>query len=159
MLVDSKALELSTLDMVIDIQSNRKTSSMVGFSADDERLFGEAAQAQFYRTPQNVVPALKRVLGRSASQDAEVAAYKADYRDVKLSEDSARGTARFSVKGNELSAEDLLVMELQAAKRMAEVHAQTVQGASSSTIGSTTVARYHRTRFATRNQRRCFDHP
>jgi molecular chaperone DnaK (HSP70) len=75
-LVDSEALELSLLDMVLDMQSNRRNPSLVGFPSDEERVFSDSALSLWFRNPQRAFPALKRLLGRTFD-DPEVAAYQA----------------------------------------------------------------------------------
>jgi len=103
--------------VITNVEGNRTTPSMVGFTDSGERLVGQAAKRQAITNPDNTVYAVKRLIGRKFDS-AEV------QRDIKISPfqitKASNNDAQITIKGQDHSAAEISSMILQKMKQTAE---------------------------------------
>lgn len=97
----------------------RTTPSVVAFSKDGEQLVGAAARRQAVTNPKETFQAIKRLIGRKAS-DAEVLKAKeaSSYEIVP----SANGDAWVRAKGGQMSPQEISAAILSKVKAAAEAY-------------------------------------
>ncbi|KAJ3154180.1 Hypoxia up-regulated protein 1 [Geranomyces michiganensis] len=106
------------LDIVLNTESKRKTPSVVLVKEGDRR-YGSDAVALSTRFPQDNYPALKNLLGK-LYDDPVAAAYRDTFAN-RMVRDPARGTVSFTFnETTTFSVEELVAMQLAAAKKQAE---------------------------------------
>ena len=97
----------------------RTTPSIVGFTANGERLVGQSAKRQAVTNAQNTVYAVKRLIGRKAKSD-EVRRQieRSPYRIIE----APNGDAWVSVAGKDMSPPEVSAMVLGRMKEIAEAY-------------------------------------
>ncbi|KAJ3140974.1 Hypoxia up-regulated protein 1 [Geranomyces variabilis] len=106
------------LDIVLNTESKRKTPSVVLVKQGDRR-YGSDAVALSTRFPQDNYPALKNLLGK-LYDDPIAAAYRDTFAN-RMVRDPIRGTVSFTFnETTTFSVEELVAMQLAAAKKQAE---------------------------------------
>ncbi|KAJ3184592.1 Hypoxia up-regulated protein 1 [Geranomyces variabilis] len=106
------------LDIVLNTESKRKTPSVVLVRQGDRR-YGSDAVALSTRFPQDNYPALKNLLGK-LYDDPIAAAYRDTFAN-RMVRDPVRGTVSFTFnETTTFSVEELVAMQLAAAKKQAE---------------------------------------
>ena len=108
------------VEIIANDQGNRITPSYVAFTADGERLIGDAAKNQAAQNPENTVCDAKRLIGRKWG-DAEI---KRDVKlfPFKLVEKKGKPAIQVSLKGEKkvFTPEEISAMVLQKMKDTAE---------------------------------------
>ncbi|MCZ6603582.1 MAG: Hsp70 family protein, partial [Alphaproteobacteria bacterium] len=100
-------------------EGTRTTPSMVAFTADDERVVGQAAKRQAVTNPENTLFAIKRLIGRRfddpmVKKDAELVPYEIVQAN--------NGDAWVDIKGSNYSPSEISAFILQKMKETAEAH-------------------------------------
>ncbi|MCZ6763497.1 MAG: Hsp70 family protein, partial [Alphaproteobacteria bacterium] len=100
-------------------EGTRTTPSMVAFTADDERVVGQAAKRQAVTNPENTLFAIKRLIGRRfddpmVNKDAELVPYEIVQAN--------NGDAWVDIKGSNYSPSEISAFILQKMKETAEAH-------------------------------------
>ena len=103
--------------IIPNAEGARTTPSIVGFTANGERLVGQSAKRQAVTNAQNTVYAVKRLIGRKAKSD-EVRRQieRSPYRIIE----APNGDAWVSVAGKDMSPPEVSAMVLQRMKEIAE---------------------------------------
>eukprot|EP00965_Chrysotila_dentata_P242008 6204638-Pleurochrysis_carterae.AAC.1 len=109
----------SRVEIIANDQGNRITPSYVAWTADDQRLIGDAAKNQAAANPENTVFDAKRLIGRKFS-DASV---QTDMKHwpFKVVDKGGKPMISVDAKGRkEFSAEEISAMVLSKMKQVAE---------------------------------------
>jgi len=105
------------IDLVLNIQSGRKTPTNIGFTDRNERIFGEQARSALTKFPTTVYGGLQQLVGRSLKHPSVLHALNHYFYSVK-----EESNGRFSLVANNdvlYPPEDLLAMILQSARETA----------------------------------------
>ncbi|TIC74054.1 actin-like ATPase domain-containing protein [Wallemia mellicola] len=105
------------LDVVLDKDSSRKLQSTVGFK-NTERLFGKQALQNSNRNPESSFSNLKLLLGKSEHSDS-FSRWNSIWSAAKWSP-TDRGTLALHTPTDSFTVEELLAMQFQYAKQLAE---------------------------------------
>jgi heat shock protein 5 len=111
------------VEIIPNDQGNRITPSYVAFTADGERLIGDAAKNQLTSNPENTVFDAKRLIGREWG-DSSVQ-HDAKYFPFKLVEKNKKPHIKVQVaegKDQEFAAEEISAMVLVKMKETAEAY-------------------------------------
>jgi len=112
------------VEIIPNDQGNRITPSYVAFTADGERLIGDAAKNQLTSNPENTVFDAKRLIGREWS-DSSVQ-HDAKYFPFKLKEKNKKPHIEVQVgadgKTTQFAAEEISAMVLVKMKETAEAY-------------------------------------
>lgn len=108
-------MEKGESKVIQNSEGGRTTPSVVGFTADGERLVGQVAKRQAVTNPENTIYSIKRFMGRRYSEVAEEIAM-VPYSVVKGPKDGAR----VKVGEKEYSAPEISALVLQKLKEAAE---------------------------------------
>ena len=108
------------LDVVLDKDSSRKLQSTVGFK-NTERLFGKQALQNSNRNPESSFSNLKLLLGKSEHSDS-FSRWNSIWSAAKWSP-TDRGTLALHTPTDSFTVEELLAMQFQYAKQLAEIEA------------------------------------
>jgi len=112
------------VEIIPNDQGNRITPSYVAFTADGERLIGDAAKNQLTSNPENTVFDAKRLIGREWS-DSSVQ-HDAKYFPFKLKEKNKKPHIEVQVgadgKTTQFAAEEISAMVLTKMKETAEAY-------------------------------------
>src|SRR6056300_538490 len=107
----------STPKVIENAEGARTTPSMVAFTADGERLVGQAAKRQAVTNPENTLFAIKRLIGRRFSDPAT----KKEQKHLPFNiVDGGNGDAWVEVKGEKYSPSQISAFILQKMKETAE---------------------------------------
>lgn len=101
--------------VIENIEGARTTPSIVAFTEKGERLIGQAAKRQAVTNPENTFYAIKRLIGRKAS-DPEISKYKTPYHIIS----GDNGDAWVSSRGKKLSPSEISAAILTKMKETAE---------------------------------------
>lgn len=104
------------VEIIANDQGNRITPSYVAFTAEGERLIGDAAKNQLTTNPENTVFDAKRLIGREFSdatvqQDAKLFPFKVINKNAKPHVEVATGQGNKAFAPEEISAMVLLKMK------------------------------------------------
>ena len=110
------------LEIIANDQGNRITPSVVAFTAEGDRLIGEAAKNQLPQNPENTIFDVKRLIGRKYS-DAEVQRDKKLY-PFDIVEKDGKPMVQVTVKGQkkQFAPEEISAMVLTKMKETAEAY-------------------------------------
>lgn len=110
------------VEIIANDQGNRITPSYVAFTADNERLIGDAAKNQLTTNPENTVFDAKRLIGREYS-DKNVQA-DAKHFPFKVINKSSKPQIEVEVAGEQKSfaPEEISAMVLSKMKEVAEAY-------------------------------------
>jgi len=111
------------VEIIPNDQGNRITPSYVAFTADGERLIGDAAKNQLTSNPENTVFDAKRLIGREWG-DSSVQ-HDAKYFPFKLVEKNKKPHIKVQVaegKDQDFAAEEISAMVLTKMKETAEAY-------------------------------------
>merc|ERR1719516_659110 len=110
------------VDIIANDQGNRITPSYVAFTADGERLVGDAAKNQLTTNPENTVFDAKRMIGREWSDKAVQSDIK--YFPFKVVEKSAKPSIQVETSqgAKSFAAEEISAMVLTKMKETAEAY-------------------------------------
>merc|ERR1712002_991155 len=110
------------VEIIANDQGNRITPSYVAFTADNERLIGDAAKNQLTTNPENTVFDAKRLIGREFS-DKNVQA-DAKHFPFKVINKSNKPSIEVTVGGEKktFAAEEISAMVLNKMKETAEAY-------------------------------------
>jgi len=110
------------VEIIANDQGNRITPSYVAFTADNERLIGDAAKNQLTTNPENTVFDAKRLIGREFS-DKNVQA-DAKHFPFKVINKSNKPSIEVTVGGEQkaFAPEEISAMVLQKMKEVAEAY-------------------------------------
>jgi molecular chaperone DnaK len=105
--------------IIPNAEGARTTPSIVGFTANGERLVGQPAKRQAVTNAANTIYAVKRLIGRKA-KDPEVRRQieRSPYRIIE----APNGDAWVSVAGKEMSPPEVSAMVLARMKEIAETY-------------------------------------
>jgi molecular chaperone DnaK len=105
--------------IIPNAEGARTTPSIVGFTANGERLVGQPAKRQAVTNATNTIYAVKRLIGRKA-KDPEVRRQieRSPYRIIE----APNGDAWVSVAGKEMSPPEVSAMVLARMKEIAETY-------------------------------------
>merc|ERR1712004_303093 len=108
------------VDIIANDQGNRITPSYVAFTAEGERLVGDAAKNQLTSNPENTVFDAKRLIGRDWTDKAVQSDMK--YFPFKLINKNDKPHVQVDTKDGEkvFAAEEISSMVLQKMKEVAE---------------------------------------
>merc|ERR550517_2286944 len=108
------------VEIIANDQDNRITPSYVAFTADNERLVGDAAKNQLTTNPENTVFDAKRLIGREWTDKAVQSDMK--YFPFKLINKNDKPHIQVDTKDGEkvFAAEEISSMVLQKMKEVAE---------------------------------------
>ncbi|XP_065184104.1 endoplasmic reticulum chaperone BiP-like [Sycon ciliatum] len=108
------------VEIIANDQGNRITPSYVAFTADGDRLIGDAAKNQLTSNPENTVFDAKRLIGRSWDDDSVKKDLK--YWPFKVSEKNSKPHISAEVKGKQtlFAPEEISAMVLTKMKETAE---------------------------------------
>ena len=105
------------IKVIPNAEGARTTPSVVGFSANGERLVGQIAKRQATTNPQHTVFAVKRLMGRKLdSPDVQKQIALSPYQIVA----SPNGDAWVKVQGRDLSPPEVSAIVLATMKQVAE---------------------------------------
>lgn len=110
-------MEGKNAKVIENSEGARTTPSMVGFSADGEKLVGQTAKRQGVTNPENTIFAVKRLIGRTfddptTQKDAKLVPYKISRSD--------NGDAWVEARGDKFSPSQISAFILQKMKETAE---------------------------------------
>jgi len=111
------------VEIIPNDQGNRITPSYVAFTAEGERLIGDAAKNQLTSNPENTIFDAKRLIGREWSDKS--VQHDMKYFPFKLLEKSKKPHIQVSVKEGEkktFAAEEISAMVLNKMKETAEAY-------------------------------------
>jgi heat shock protein 5 len=110
------------VEIIANDQGNRITPSYVAFTADNERLIGDAAKNQLTSNPENTVFDAKRLIGREFKDAAVQSDMK--YWPFKVVEKQTKPFVRVEVNGQQkqFAAEEISAMVLTKMKDIAEAY-------------------------------------
>jgi len=110
------------VEIIANDQGNRITPSYVAFTAEGERLIGDAAKNQLTTNPENTVFDAKRLIGREWSDSA--VQHDLKYFPFKVSERQSKPvvTVETSTGDKTFSAEEISSMVLIKMKEVAEAY-------------------------------------
>jgi len=111
------------VEIIPNDQGNRITPSYVAFTADGERLIGDAAKNQLTSNPENTVFDAKRLIGREWS-DSSVQ-HDAKFFPFKLTEKNKKPHIKVNInegETKEFAAEEISAMVLVKMKETAEAY-------------------------------------
>merc|ERR1712142_583911 len=110
------------VEIIANDQGNRITPSYVAFTADGERLIGDAAKNQLTTNPENTVFDAKRLIGREWSDKAVQSDIK--YFPFKVVEKSAKPHVKVETSQGQktFAAEEISAMVLTKMKETAEAY-------------------------------------
>jgi len=110
------------VEIIANDQGNRITPSYVAFTADGERLIGDAAKNQLTTNPENTVFDAKRLIGREWSDKAVQSDIK--YFPFKVVEKSAKPSIQVETSqgAKSFAAEEISAMVLTKMKETAEAY-------------------------------------
>jgi len=110
------------VEIIANDQGNRITPSYVAFTADNERLIGDAAKNQLTTNPENTVFDAKRLIGREFN-DKNVQA-DAKHFPFKVINKSNKPSIEVTVGGEQkaFAPEEISAMVLQKMKEVAEAY-------------------------------------
>jgi len=110
------------VEIIANDQGNRITPSYVAFTADGERLIGDAAKNQLTTNPENTVFDAKRLIGRDWSDKAVQSDIK--YFPFKVIEKSAKPNIQVDTSqgAKTFAAEEISAMVLTKMKETAEAY-------------------------------------
>jgi len=110
------------VEIIANDQGNRITPSYVAFTADGERLIGDAAKNQLTTNPENTVFDAKRLIGREFKDQAVQSDMK--YWPFKVVEKNTKPYVRVSVNNEDklFTAEEISAMVLGKMKEIAEAY-------------------------------------
>ena len=112
-------MEGSTAQVIENSEGARTTPSMVGFTNEGETLIGQPAKRQAVTNPTNTLYSIKRLIGRSFSDDKIKKEIKnAPYSIVK----SENGDAWVEVNDKKYAPSQISAYILQKMKETAEKH-------------------------------------
>ena len=100
-------------------EGTRTTPSMVAFTENKERLIGQSAKRQAVTNPENTLFAIKRLIGRSHSDD--IVQKDNDLVPFKIVKGD-NGDAWFESRGQKYSPSQISAFILQKMKETAENH-------------------------------------
>ena len=111
-----------TVEIIANDQGNRITPSVVAFTAEGDRLIGEAAKNQLPQNPENTIFDVKRLIGRKYG-DAEVQRDKKLY-PFDIVEKDGKPMVQVTVKGQkkQFAPEEISAMVLTKMKETAEAY-------------------------------------
>ena len=105
--------------IIPNAEGARTTPSIVGFTANGERLVGQPAKRQAVTNATNTVYAVKRLIGRKAKSDeARRQIERSPYKIIE----APNGDAWVSVAGKEMSPPEVSAMILARMKEIAEAY-------------------------------------
>lgn len=109
-------------EIIANDQGNRITPSYVAFTADGERLIGDAAKNQLTTNPENTVFDAKRLIGREWSDRA--VQHDIKFFPFKVIEKNSKPHIRVLVNGEEkvFAPEEISAMVLGKMKETAEAY-------------------------------------
>ena len=105
----------SNAKVIENAEGVRTTPSIVAFTDKGERLVGQAAKRQAVTNPENTFYAIKRLIGRKAT-DPEISKYKTPYHIVS----GDNGDAWVSSRGKKMSPSEISAAVLTKMKETAE---------------------------------------
>ena len=110
------------VEIIANDQGNRITPSYVAFTADGERLIGDAAKNQLTLNPENTVFDAKRLIGRT--WDDKSVQHDIKYWPFKVHQKNNKPHVEVDVKGERTSfaAEEISAMVLGKMKEIAEAY-------------------------------------
>ncbi|XP_071489455.1 endoplasmic reticulum chaperone BiP-like [Diadema antillarum] len=110
------------VEIIANDQGNRITPSYVAFTADGERLIGDAAKNQLTSNPENTVFDAKRMIGRT--WDDKSVQHDLKYFPFKVENKNGKPHVRVSVGGTGklFAAEEISAMVLTKMKETAEAY-------------------------------------
>jgi endoplasmic reticulum chaperone BiP len=110
------------VEIIANDQGNRITPSYVAFTADGERLIGDAAKNQLTTNPENTVFDAKRLIGRDFKDQAVQSDMK--YWPFKVVEKNSKPYVKVSVNNEDklFTAEEISAMVLGKMKEIAEAY-------------------------------------
>merc|ERR1711934_1305678 len=110
------------VEIIANDQGNRITPSYVAFTAEGERLIGDAAKNQLTTNPENTVFDAKRLIGREWTDSA--VQHDLKYFPFKLVEKSSKPHIRLETSAGtkEFSSEEISAMVLTKMKETAEAY-------------------------------------
>jgi heat shock protein 5 len=110
------------VEIIANDQGNRITPSYVAFTADGERLIGDAAKNQLTSNPENTVFDVKRLIGRT--WDDSSVQHDKKYFPFTLVEKNNKPHVQVDVKGQKttFAAEEISAMVLTKMKEIAEAY-------------------------------------
>jgi len=111
------------VEIIPNDQGNRITPSYVAFTADGERLIGDAAKNQLTSNPENTIFDAKRLIGREWSDKA--VQHDLKYFPFKVVEKGKKPHVKVAVKEGEtksFAAEEISAMVLVKMKEIAEAY-------------------------------------
>ena len=110
------------VEIIANDQGNRITPSYVAFTADGERLIGDAAKNQLTTNPENTVFDAKRLIGREFKDQAVQSDMK--YWPFKVVEKNTKPYVKVSVNNEDklFTAEEISAMVLGKMKEIAEAY-------------------------------------
>jgi len=110
------------VEIIANDQGNRITPSYVAFTADGERLIGDAAKNQLTTNPENTVFDAKRLIGREFKDQAVQSDMK--YWPFKVVGKNTKPYVRVSVNNEDklFTAEEISAMVLGKMKEIAEAY-------------------------------------
>ena len=105
--------------IIPNAEGARTTPSIVGFTANGERLIGQPAKRQAVTNATNTVYAVKRLIGRKAKSDeARRQIERSPYKIIE----APNGDAWVSVAGKDMSPPEVSAMILARMKEIAEAY-------------------------------------
>jgi len=110
------------VEIIANDQGNRITPSYVAFTADGERLIGDAAKNQLTTNPENTVFDAKRLIGRDFKDQSVQSDMK--YWPFKVVEKNSKPYVKISVNEEDklFTAEEISAMVLGKMKEIAEAY-------------------------------------
>jgi len=110
------------VEIIANDQGNRITPSYVAFTAEGERLIGDAAKNQLTSNPENTVFDAKRLIGREWSEPS--VEHDRKYFPFKLIDKSGKPHIKVDTKGGEkvFAPEEISAMVLGKMKETAEAY-------------------------------------
>jgi len=110
------------VEIIANDQGNRITPSYVAFTAEGDRLIGDAAKNQLTSNPKNTVFDAKRLIGRKYSEKAVQSDLK--YFPFAVIKNQDKPYVQVEVKGNKklFAPEEISAMVLQKMKEIAEAY-------------------------------------
>ena len=110
------------VEIIANDQGNRITPSYVAFTAEGERLIGDAAKNQLTTNPENTVFDAKRLIGREWTDKS--VQHDLKYFPFKVTEKSSKPHVVLETQAGEkvFSAEEISAMVLMKMKETAEAY-------------------------------------
>ena len=110
------------VEIIANDQGNRITPSYVAFTAEGERLIGDAAKNQLTTNPENTVFDAKRMIGRDWTDSA--VQHDIKYFPFKVSEKSGKPHVTLATQEGDkvFAAEEISAMVLVKMKETAEAY-------------------------------------